>query len=97
MTKEQVARNPIMPEKFDDENDENHNIQHVKINKPDFCVKEPSSSKTISTVEDSGPLHKKPSAPQKRLSKVNIPTLATKGSPMKEPLSPASFKSNNKK
>jgi hypothetical protein len=41
-----------MPKKFDDENDENRNIQHVKINKPDFNVKEPTSSKTLTTIED---------------------------------------------
>lgn len=28
-----------MPMKFDDENDENRHIQHVKILKPDFEVK----------------------------------------------------------
>ena len=35
-----IARNPIMPVKFLDENDENQQIQTVKINKPDFHKKE---------------------------------------------------------
>ena len=35
-----VARNPIMPDKFLDQNDENLPIQTVKINKPDFHKKE---------------------------------------------------------
>ena len=34
------ARNPIMPDKFLDENDKNRPIQTVKINKPDFHKKE---------------------------------------------------------
>ncbi len=34
------ARNPIMPDRFLDENDENRPIQTVKINKPDFHKKE---------------------------------------------------------
>jgi hypothetical protein len=45
-----VKRNPIMPERFQDENDENMHIQHVKINKPDFDVRD--SAKTFTTVED---------------------------------------------
>lgn len=36
ITEQMVKRNPIMPERFSDEQDENKNIQHVKINKPDF-------------------------------------------------------------
>jgi len=33
---DQIKRNPIMPEHFEDENDENRNLQSVKINKPNF-------------------------------------------------------------
>ena len=49
-----VGRNPIMPERFCDENDENMHIQHVRINKPEFDVRESGgiTMKTFNTVED---------------------------------------------
>lgn len=53
--KAQLERNQIMPERFEDENDENRNIQQIKINKPDFDVKQepqlslPTANKTLTT------------------------------------------------
>ncbi len=37
---DQINRNPIMPQYFLDDKDENKNLQAVKINKPNFHAKE---------------------------------------------------------
>lgn len=37
---DQINRNPIMPQYFLDDNDENKYLQVVKINKPNFHAKE---------------------------------------------------------
>lgn len=61
--KAQLERNPIMPQHFSDENDENRNIQSIKINKPDFDTKafQPevfsskshvTTAKTLTTMND---------------------------------------------
>jgi hypothetical protein len=55
-----MKRGTIMPERFADENDENHHIQHVLINRPDFNMRE--TTKTFTTHEDT---HHDSPAPRK--------------------------------
>ena len=71
-----------MPDRFFDENDENQHIQHLKINKPDFDVKETITSKTLSTHEDvkvqiNG-------TPKDRRQSINLLKLGTKTTLQKE-------------
>ena len=47
-----VKRNPIMPERFSDEQDENHHIQHVNINRPDFHLHDNAIVKSMTTHDD---------------------------------------------
>lgn len=98
--KAQLERNQIMPERFEDENDENRNIQQIKINKPDFDVKQephlslPTANKTLTTHGSNPKLTQKNLSNRVALKEPNSPTDSKLNLPQQQRKNQIDFKNN---